>query len=77
MYVFSNKPYFLNKDLGSVFMRLQCSLCSTQKALLPTTLPEAEPAALLMPELPPILSSAELIPCIYSPFSAMQTREGY
>lgn len=73
MYVFSNKPYFLNKDLGSVFMHL----CSTHKALLPTTLPEAEPAALLKPELPPILPSAELISCIYSPFSAMQIRDGY
>lgn len=77
MYVFSNKPYFLNKDLGSVFMHLQCSLCSIHKALLPTILPEAEPAALLKPELPPILPSAELISCIYSPFSAMQIRDGY
>lgn len=77
MYGFSNKPYFLNKDLGSVFMHPRCSLCSTYKALLPTTLPEAEPAALLMPELPPILTSAELISCIYSPFSAVQMRDGY
>lgn len=59
MYVLSNKLYFLNKCLVSVFTHVSCLW--THKAFLPTKFPVAESAALLMPELPSTLASAELI----------------
>lgn len=75
MYVLSNKRYFLNECLVSVFTHLQCSW--THRAFLHTKYPMVEPAALLMPELPPILTNAKLISHFYSHFSAMQIRDGY
>lgn len=75
MYVLSNKLYFLNKGLLSAFTHLQCS--QMHKAFLPTKSSVAEPPALLMPELPPILTTAELISHNYSNISAMQISDGY
>jgi len=75
MYVLSNKLYFLNKGLVSVFTHLQLSW--THKAFLLTRSPVVEPAALLMLELPRVLVSAELVSHFYSHFSAIQVRDGY
>lgn len=74
MYVLSNKLYFLNKGRVSVFTLHG----HTKHFYLPNpTFPVAQPAALLMPELPPILTGAELISHFNSHFSAMQIRDGY